>query len=844
MQKRKNNLEFIITKDGFRPDFTKERRPEFFPDQYRGMYEAVLSGSIKDSSPSLDFLKRITENFFFQLERTPSLSLGRENVVVSYDMIELEEILSNAPFILGSQNLNSDWVLTLFDRYLSLFKSEISTYTSSVEAYFSSFSTRFKLPSRIFFHLLESKKPEAPFAFMATYSTVGEDGKVHHYPLKYALKEYSSSIEKLAILISSIKKAAKSSRIISSWLNSGEIFSPIYVSKEEAYAFLMDVPLFEEAGIVTRIPGWWKKRKRSSSISIESDKKGSKCSISSFRPKMVWQGVEITEEEIRDILSRTEGLYLLKGSWIEVDKNGLEKLLKEYEELEERELSLLSALKMASGVEERAYPVHIDIDDMIKTSMASDIPSSPPSSFTGTLRPYQIDGFRWLQGISRLSLGPLLADDMGLGKTVEILAYLEEFREKNRDAKVLLIVPASLLGNWGRECIKFTPDLDFTIRHGKEAKKKDFPFLTIVTYQGASTSAAIQEEKWDIVILDEAQNIKNRNTKQTKVIKALDRKQSIAMTGTPIENSLMNLWSIFDFLSPGLLGDEKSFASFTASMAEDKMDNLKRVITPFILRRLKSDKTIIDDLPDKVENTLMVSLTPEQRVLYNKVVDEYEEALEKMEESGANALAITGATIMKLKMVANHPSQYLGNGEYEDKKSGKFLLLKELCTTIHENREKVLVFTQFASIIPELLKLLSTVFEEDGEYIDGSTPPKKRTEIVESFQSGELPFLVISLKAGGTGLTLTEANNVIHFDRWWNPAVEDQATDRAYRIGQKNIVTVYKFVAEDTIEERISQILKEKAELAESMIGDIGGEVTSKLSPRELLSAMRYQRKL
>ena len=231
-------------------------------------------------------------------------------------------------------------------------------------------------------------------------------------------------------------------------------------------------------------------------------------------------------------------------------------------------------------------------------------------------------------------------------------------------------------------------------------------------------------------------------------------------------------------------------------------------------------------------------------MLYNKVVDEYEAALEKIEETGANALAITGATIMKLKMVANHPSQYLGNGEYEDKKSGKFLLLKELCTTIHENREKVLVFTQFASIIPELLKLLSPVFEEDGEYIDGSTPPKKRTEIVESFQSGELPFLVISLKAGGTGLTLTEANNVIHFDRWWNPAVEDQATDRAYRIGQKNVVTVYKFVAEDTIEERISQILKEKAELAESMIGDIGGEVTSKLSPRELLPAMRYQRKL
>ena len=844
MQKKKNNLEFIITPDGFKPDFSRERCPDFFPDQYRGMYNAVLSDNIKDSSPSLDFLKRITDNFFFQLERTPSLSLERENAIVSYDKIELDEILSDAPFILGGQYLDSEWVLSLFDRYLSFFKSDISTYSSSVESYFSSFSSRFKLPSRIFFHLLESKKPEAPFAFMATYSTVGEDGKVHHYPLKYALKEYSSSIEKLAVLISSIKKAAKNSDIISSWLNTGEIFSPIYVSKEEAYAFLMDVPLFEEVGIVTRIPGWWKKRKRNSRINIEIENKGSNCSISSFRPKMVWQGVEITKDEIQDILSRTEGLYLLKGNWIEVDKHSLELLFKEYEELENREISLLSALKLSSGVEKKPFPISIDIEDMIKSSIISDLPSYPPQSFTGTLRPYQRDGYRWLMGISRLSLGPLLADDMGLGKTVEILAYLEEVRSRNKDAKVLLIVPASLLGNWGRECMKFTPELDFSIRHGKDAKKKDFPFLTIVTYQGAATSASIKEEKWDLVILDEAQNIKNRNTKQTKAIKALERKQAIAMTGTPIENSLMNLWSIFDFLSPGLLGDEKDFESFSDSLGGDKMDNLKKVVTPFILRRLKTDKSIINDLPEKVENELMVSLTPEQRVLYNKVVDEYEEALQRKEETGANPLTLAGSTIMKLKMVANHPSQYLGDGEYDEKKSGKFLLLKELCTTIHENREKVLIFTQFASIIPNILALLSPVFGHDGEYIDGSTPPEKRTRIVDSFQNGEIPFLVISLKAGGTGLTLTEANNVIHFDRWWNPAVEDQATDRAYRIGQKKVVTVYKFIAEDTIEERISQILKEKTELAESVLGEVGGEVTSKLSPRELLSAMRYTRKI
>lgn len=845
MQKRKRQLDFIITPNGFRPDFTKERNPLFFPDWYRGMYDAVLSDSLKDSSPSLDFLKRITENFFFQLERTPSLSLEREKASVSYDTIEIDEIISDTPFILGGQYIERSWVLSLYDRYLSFFRSDISSYSASVESYFSSFSSRFKLPSRIFFHLLESKKSEAPFAFMATYSTVGEDGKVHHYPLKYALKEYSSSVEKLAVLISSIKKAGKNSKLIATWLNSGEIFSPLLVSKEEAYAFLMDVPLFEEAGIVTRIPGWWKKRRRNSRIKMEKGERNRNgASITALRPKMIWQGVEITKEEILDILSRSEGLELLKGNWIEVDRKSLELLLEEYEELEEKELSLLSALTIASGVEKKAFPISVDIEELLREVTSSDLPDNPPSSFTGTLRPYQRDGFRWLMGISRLSLGPLLADDMGLGKTVEMLAFLEEVRSYNKDAKILLVVPASLLGNWGRECMKFAPALDFSIRHGKEAKKEDFPFLTIVTYQGASSSPAIAEAKWDLVILDEAQNIKNRNTKQTKAIKALDRKLSVAMTGTPIENSLMNLWSIFDFLSPGLLGNEKDFSSFSESLEGEKIENLKKVVKPFILRRLKTDKSIINDLPDKVENEIMVSLSPDQRVLYNKVVDEYEDALAIKEETNANALALAGSTIMKLKMIINHPSQYLGDGVFDEKKSGKFLLLKDICSTIHENREKVLVFTQFASIIPELLKLLDPVFEGDGDYIDGSTPPEKRTKIVDSFQNGEIPFLVISLKAGGTGLTLTEASNVIHFDRWWNPAVEDQATDRAYRIGQKNLVTVYKFVAEDTIEERISQILKDKTELAESILGEVGGEVTSKLSPRELLSAMRYTRKI
>ncbi|MDY5931327.1 MAG: DEAD/DEAH box helicase [Candidatus Ornithospirochaeta sp.] len=842
---KRSPLEFIITHDGFRPDFLPERNNRFFPDQYRGMYDSVLEGSLKDSSPSLDYIRRITESFFFQLERTPSLELERERASVSYDPIETGELVSDSPFILGSQNITEEWILSVFDRYLGFFRSDIASYPSTVEAYFASFSGRFRLPSRIFFNLLESRKEEAPFAFMATYSTAIEGGRVCHFPLKYALKEYASSVDKLAILISSIKKAAAKSHLIAGWLESGEIFSPLLVSKEEAYAFLSDVPLFEEAGIVTRIPAWWKKRKRSSSIELAPDQgSGVGSSITSFRPKMVWQGVELSEDEIEEILSRTEGLAFIKGKWIEVDKEGLGRLLEDYEDIRNKEIGLSDAITLSSGIEERDYPVSFDISKAIKEALSSSLPENPPESFKGSLRPYQRDGFKWLMGISRLSLGPLLADDMGLGKTVEMIAFLEQVRSLHPDAKVLLIVPASLLGNWGRECMRFAPGMPLSIRHGKDAKKKDFSFLTIVTYQSIPTSEALQNGDWDIVILDEAQNIKNRNTKQTKSIKALKRKLSVAMTGTPIENSLMNLWSIFDFLSPGLLGSEKAFAGFADGIEGSKMESLRKAVSPFILRRLKTDKAIISDLPEKAESDIMVTMTSEQRILYNNAVDEYEKALEDKEREGANALTLAAATLMKLKMIVNHPSQYLGDESYDERRSGKFILLKDICTTIHENREKVLVFTQFRTIIPHLLKLLSPVFGQEGASIDGKTPPEKRTGIVESFQRGEIPFLVISLKAGGTGLTLTEASNVIHFDRWWNPAVENQATDRAYRIGQRNPVAVYKFVAEDTIEEKISEILDEKKELAQSVLGDISGEITGKLSPRELLDAMRFTRKM
>ena len=311
------------------------------------------------------------------------------------------------------------------------------------------------------------------------------------------------------------------------------------------------------------------------------------------------------------------------------------------------------------------------------------------------------------------------------------------------------------------------------------------------------------------------------------------------LTGTPIENNLGNLWSLMDFINPGFLGSKTEFSRIAKEPTIENISKLRSAISPFILRRLKSDKKIISDLPDKVENDMSVELSKAQIILYKKVVNELEEMIDGKEESFETKGLVLN-TILKLKQICNHPDQYNGLTTYKSSDSGKFELLKELATTIHENREKVLVFTQFKELIPALDDLLFSVFETRGFTIDGSVNSSKRTQIVKEFQSGKAPYMVLSLRAAGVGLNLTAARNVIHFDRWWNPAVENQATDRAYRIGQKEKVMVYKFVTKDTIEERINDMILSKQALADSLLSDLSSDIFSKLSSKEILKAMKF----
>ncbi len=407
---------------------------------------------------------------------------------------------------------------------------------------------------------------------------------------------------------------------------------------------------------------------------------------------------------------------------------------------------------------------------------------------------------------------------------------------------MLLILPASLIGNWQKEIERFAPAMPYQILHKSDLKSsqaieiKEGSFLYITTYGMAVRLKELKERKWDFLILDEAQAIKNPQTKQTKTIKTIPAKMRIVMTGTPIENRLSDLWSLFDFLNQGLLGTTKEFTEFTKTLADHTLGyaKLRKMIQPFMLRRLKTDKSIIKDLPDKLEMNAYTTLSKKQVLLYKQLIEQISEKLNDVE--GIERKGLVLASIMKFKQICNHPDQYLGKEEFKPEHSGKFEELREICETIYEKREKVIIFTQFREMTEPIADFLSKVFLKTGFVLHGGTPVKKRSEMVEQF-NGEhyVPYMVLSLKAGGVGLNLTGANHVIHFDRWWNPAVENQATDHAFRIGQTKNVMVHKFVTKGTIEEKIEDIIAGKEQLSGDILSAGGEQWITEYSNAELL---------
>jgi non-specific serine/threonine protein kinase len=877
------SLEFVTNQDKKtnRPESTVALEMDLYK-RYKASHEDMVFyfSFLKPHSQlsdSLLYIHQVGKCFLWDLSRTESIEDLREYAEIGLSEESERKLLSEVPFAIGRDAIDRDWIIKQYKRLNEVFSNQIGTFTESVAAFLESHDAIVNVAGRVFFHLVESKVSTHPFAFLATYSATRtlEDHspvKSNHIPLKNALLEFKNQQDQLLTLLSTVSKAAQKSMLISELVESGELFSPLKFTAKEAYTFLKEIPLYEACGILCRMPDWWKQNRSQFKVSINvGDREPSRLGMEAlmgFDAALMLGDDVISEEEVRAILSESNGLALIKGNWVEVDHERLQATLEAYEKAKKiaagGQYTMAEAMRLQLTAKERFSQddedviIEVSQGQWIKTMMKQlAMPENRKliplgDGFKATLRGYQQKGLEWLHIMKAYGFGACLADDMGLGKTVQVIALLEQMRHCSESvkaiahkSKTLLVMPASLMGNWQRELEKFAPLLSFQLVYSTKDIlnfQKDEPQteLYLTTYGMVSRHTGLKEVHWDLLILDEAQAIKNPGTKQTKAVKGLHAKARIALTGTPIENSLSDLWSLFDFLNTGLLGTAKEFQGLTKKLRDGNIpySKLRDVVSPFILRRLKTDKTVIDTLPEKLEMKAYTTLSKKQIVLYSALLKEIEQQLNAADGIARKGLVL--ASLMKFKQICNHPDQYLGQKDYHHEHSGKFERLTEICETIYEKRERVLVFTQFREMVEPISHFLEKLFNRKGLILHGGTPIKQRPELVDQFNGEEyVPFMVLSLKAGGVGLNLTAANHVIHFDRWWNPAVENQATDRAYRIGQERDVMVHKFITMGTIEEKIDAMIEAKSQLSDELISTTGEAWITELSNDELLNLFR-----
>jgi SNF2 family DNA or RNA helicase len=635
-----------------------------------------------------------------------------------------------------------------------------------------------------------------------------------------------------------------------------------------ALSFLKETgPLLAGAGFGVLLPDWVRKsrlglklttrtRTTAASPSAAAPKFGL-TDLVDFRYDLAVGDEVLDPAELAELARLKVPLVRLRGQWVELDDRHLQAALNFLERGRTGTMPAGDALQAGLGEPAGDLPVtQVEangwLGDLLSGNADSRLePMDTPASFVGELRPYQERGLAWLSFLGRLGLGAVLADDMGLGKSPQTLALLQAEQDAGTAAgPTLLICPMSLVGNWQREAARFTPRLAVHVHHG--ADRLSGPDLDraladadlVITTYGVATRDrdALAGIAWARMVCDEAQNIKNAATRQAQAVRSIPAAARVALTGTPVENRLSDLWSIMEFTSPGLLGPAEKFRKRFAIPIErsgdpDTAEQLRRLTGPFILRRLKTDKSVIADLPDKLEMKVWCNLTPEQASLYQATVDDMMARIEAAEE-GIERRGLVLATMAKLKQVCNHPAHLLGDGSRLEHRSGKLARLEEICDEVIEAGDKALCFTQYAEFGRMLQPYLAARLGCDVHFLHGGTSKKRRDAMVAEFQEGNEPAIfLLSLKAGGSGLNLTAASHVIHVDRWWNPAVEDQATDRAFRIGQRRDVQVRKFVCVGTVEERIDQMIEEKKALAEQIVGT-GEAWLTELSMSDLRSVL------
>jgi non-specific serine/threonine protein kinase len=834
------------------------------------------------------FAREFAQRYLTERCRLPNVDQGdKPEPLPAPPHDELALFALRCPPLRGSEYLSANMLANWWTELDALVLSRLRTSAASAAEYLVRLNPVWRLVGRVSFHLAENKRDAArPFAFLATYAhRLSASARVQHLPLGKALQEYSSARHRstLVSLLTPVRRAAEQCPWVNASVESGEIYQPLAWTPQDAYRFLRDIPNLESAGLVVRVPDWWRaKHPPRPVVNVKvGERLGTRLgaeTLLSFRVNVALDGESLTEAELQSLWASTGGLVSLKGRWVEVDREKLAEALQHWRSVERAAsdggLSFFEGMRLLSGA---GLP-----DDVAETAAAStaewtgiaageglavtlrelqDPPQAdrPPPGLRAELRPYQQVGVHWLRFMARLGLGACLADDMGLGKTIQVIGLLLHLRSqaKPKAAAIppsLLIVPASLVGNWKAELTRFAPSLVVRIAHPSEGddalraddtnaseKQLDGALrrcdLVITTYGMLMRLDPLRRRRWNVVVLDEAQAIKNSAARQTRTVKELRAATRLALTGTPVENRLSDLWSIFDFLNPGLLGGPKEFAALTKRLTAQGGPGygpLRTLIRPYLLRRLKTDKSVIRDLPEKTELNAYCGLSKQQAAMYEGAVRELSRQLKRVE--GIQRRGVVLSYLMRFKQICNHPSQLTGDGGYDPQHSGKFQRVGELCRELAERQQKVLVFTQFRELTVPLAEFLAAVFGRTGLILHGQTPVGRRRTLVQDFQREEgPPFFVLSLKAGGVGLNLTEASHVIHFDRWWNPAVENQATDRAFRIGQQRNVLVHKFVTRGTLEERIDELIAHKMSLAGELLEGGGETLLTELNDQDLV---------
>ena len=831
-------------------------------------------------APSLAYLREVGRQFVTRLRGLPDLETTRDRVAVDCPPEERAHLAAAVPPMDGAEYVNGDWIAARWTDLHDAFAAEIRTHRGTVEDWLTARHPSWHVVGKVCLHLAENPGDDAhPFAFLATYASGATGRRVQHRPLARALEESSARHDRQGLLhlLVPLQRAAEQTSWLAELVDSGEIYQAMAWTPAEAHRFLRAIPAFEAAGLVVRVPDWWRRRRppRPEVTVRVGEKKPSALGVDAlldFSVGLALGDETLTAAEVRKLLTSPGGLVRLRGQWVELDPERLREVLAHWEQVRDRAdadgLSFLEGMRLLAGA--ARSPDEADalaaaeswsrVEAGAWLARALEGLRAPAglggadagAGLRGTLRPYQKVGVAWLVFASSLRLGVCLADDMGLGKTIQVLGLLlVHKRRARRSGPHLLVVPASLLANWQAEIERFAPSLTTRVAHPSVMTASELAELggaglestdlVITTYGTLARVEALRARQWALAILDEAQAIKNPAARQTQAVKGLKVQGRIALTGTPVENRLGDLWSIYDFLNPGLLGSAREFSAFVKRLTgrpEESYAPLRRLIQPYLLRRLKTDRAIAADLPDKTEVKAFCPLSRAQVVLYQQTV----EALARATAGLTQGIARRGlvlAYLMRFKQICNHPAHWRGDGVWDESESGKLVRLRELVEAVTAKQEKVLVFTQFREATGPLATFLAGLFGRPGLVLHGGTPVAARGGLVRRFQADPaVPFFVLSLKAGGAGLNLTAASHVVHFDRWWNPAVEDQATDRAYRIGQHRNVLVHKLVCRGTVEERIDRLIEDKQAMVRGVLQGGGESLLTEMSDAELLATV------